>query len=228
MLRRSSPIFLLFFLFINLITAETSVDKSQTIAIFDFTGNGVSNEIVNTLTDRLRSEIMKFKKINVVERKRIDAIMQEQKIQMSGCVDECLIELGKLVGSSSIIVGSIGKVGSYYTINARKINATTSKVESAISFDSKYNIDRLLIEGMQEVSHKLIIGTSYTPMPINSISSINEISNKPAQSKIAKSENVDNELQNVVNIVFKGVAASIGCTFCVTLYLTARIILGSV
>ena len=33
------------------------------------------------------------------------------KIQLSGCADECLIEVGKILGSSSIIVGSIGKVG---------------------------------------------------------------------------------------------------------------------
>ena len=207
--------------------AETFIDSSQTIAIFDFTGNGVSNEIVNTLTDRLRSEIMKFEKINIVERKRLDAVMQEQKIQMSGCVDECLIKLGKLVGSSSIIVGSIGKVGSYYTINARKINATTSEVESAISFDSKYNIDRLLVEGMKEVSYQLIIGTSSSSLSLTSISSNNEVPNKPAKLKIARSKQLDNDLQNVANLMAKGVAAGIGCTFCITLYQLARIVLGS-
>ena len=123
------------------LSAQGDFNGSQTIAIFDFTGNGVSDDVVNTLTDRLRSEMMRFDNISVVERKRIDAVLEEQQIQLSGCADKCLIEVGKLVGSSSIIVGSIGKVGSYYTINARKINATTSKVENAISYDSKYNID---------------------------------------------------------------------------------------
>ena len=225
MMRR---IFTLIVLFINIISAETYINRPQTIAIFDFKGNGVSDEIVYTLTDRLRSEIMNFKKITVVERKRLDAVMQEQKIQMSGCVDECLIELGKLLGSSSIIVGSIGKVGSYYTINARKINATTSEVESAISFDSKNNIDRLLVEGIKEVSHQLIMGTNSSSMSIRSISSNNEVSNKPVQSKIAKTEQFDNDLQNVANLMVKGVAAGIGCTFCVTLSLIARIILGGI
>ncbi len=78
MMRR---IFTLIVLFINIISAETYINRPQTIAIFDFKGNGVSDEIVYTLTDRLRSEIMKFKKITVVERKRLDAVMQEQKIK---------------------------------------------------------------------------------------------------------------------------------------------------
>ena len=224
MMRRISTLIVLF---INIISAETYINRPQTIAIFDFKGNGVSDEIVYTLTDRLRSEIMNFKKITVVERKRLDAVMQEQKIQISGCVDECLIELGKLLGSSSIIVGSIGKVGSYYTINARKINATTSEVESAISFDSKNNIDRLLVEGMKEVSHQLIMGTSSSSIPIRLISSNNEVSNKTSTIKNSE-EQFDNDLQNVANLMVKGVAAGIGCTFCVTLSLIARIILGGI
>ena len=63
------------------------------------------------MTDRLRNELVQFDEIEIVERKRIDAVFQEQKIQLSGCADECLIEVGKILGSSSIIVGSIGKVG---------------------------------------------------------------------------------------------------------------------
>ena len=74
-------IFTLIVLFINIIRAEIYINRPQTIAIFDFTGNGVSDEIVYTLTDRLRSEIMNFKKITVVERKRLDALMQEQKFK---------------------------------------------------------------------------------------------------------------------------------------------------
>ena len=110
------------------------------------------------MTDRLRNELVQFDEIEIVERKRIDAVFQEQKIQISGCADECLIEVGKILGSSSIIVGSIGKVGNYFTINARKINATTAKVESAISYDSYSDIDQLLIKGMSEVAFKSVKG----------------------------------------------------------------------
>ena len=67
-----------------------------------------------------------------------------------------MIEVGKILGATSIVSGSIGKVGNYYTINARKINATTSKIEQAISYDSKYSIDDLLIDGMQEIAKELL------------------------------------------------------------------------
>ena len=113
--------------FNNYVYTKSSVNKKvERIAVFEFENNRLDKEIAKTLTDRLRNELVKFDEIEIVERKRIDAVFQEQKIQISGCVDECLIEVGKILGSSSIIVGSIGKVGNYFTINARKINATTA------------------------------------------------------------------------------------------------------
>ena len=142
----------------NVYTKSSINKKVERIAVFEFENNRLDKEIAKTLTDRLRNELVQFDEIEIVERKRIDAVFQEQKIQISGCVDECLIEVGKILGSSSIVVGSIGKVGNYFTINARKINATTAKVESAISYDSYSDIDQLLIRGMSEIAFKIAKG----------------------------------------------------------------------
>tara|TARA_B100002052_G_C15616640_1_gene477774 strand:+ start:81 stop:704 length:624 start_codon:yes stop_codon:yes gene_type:complete len=142
-------------LFSNLTALNT---KNETIAVFDFIGNDINSNTARTLSDRLRIELVKYNFINVLERSRIDAILEEQAIQMSGCVDECLVEVGKLLGATSIITGSIGKVGDYYTINARKINATTGKLENAFGYDSKLGIESLLVNGMNEVAYQIANG----------------------------------------------------------------------
>ena len=142
-------------LFSNLMAFST---KNETIAVFDFIGNDINSNTARTLSDRLRIELVKYNFINVLERSRIDAILEEQAIQMSGCVDECLVEVGKLLGATSIITGSIGKVGDYYTINARKINATTGKLENAFGYDSKLGIESLLVNGMNEVAYQIVYG----------------------------------------------------------------------
>ena len=77
---------------------------------------------------------------------------------MSGCVDECFVEIEKLLGATSIITGSISKVGDYYTINARKINATTGKLENAFGYDSKLGIKSLLVNDMNEVAYQIVYG----------------------------------------------------------------------
>ena len=156
MLRKIIAITLANILLFSNLTAFTI--KNETIAVFDFIGNDINNNTAHTLSDRLRIELVKYNFINVLERSRIDAILEEQAIQMSGCVDKCLVEVGKLLGATSIITGSIGKVGDYYTINARKINATTGKLENAFGYDSKLGIESLLVNGMNEVAYQIVYG----------------------------------------------------------------------
>ena len=156
MLRKIIAITLANILLFSNLTAFTI--KNETIAVFDFIGNDINSNTARTLSDRLRIELVKYNFINVLERNRIDAILEEQAIQMSGCVDECLVEVGKLLGATSIITGSIGKVGDYYTINARKINATTGKLENAFGYDSKLGIESLLVNGMNEVAYQIVHG----------------------------------------------------------------------
>ena len=156
MLRKIIAITLANILLFSNLTAFTT--KNETIAVFDFIGNDINSNTARTLSDRLRIELVKYNFINVLERNRIDAILEEQAIQMSGCVDECLVEVGKLLGATSIITGSIGKVGDYYTINARKINATTGKLENAFGYDSKLGIESLLVNGMNEVAYQIVYG----------------------------------------------------------------------
>ena len=46
-------------------------------------------------------------------------MLKEQGFQQSGCVSsECAVEAGKLLGVDQIVTGSIGKIGSYYTVSA--------------------------------------------------------------------------------------------------------------
>ena len=156
MLRKIIAITLANILLFSNLTAFTI--KNETIAVFDFIGNDINSNTARTLSDRLRIELVKYNFINVLESSRIDAILEEQAIQMSGCVDECLVEVGKLLGATSIITGSIGKVGDYYTINARKINATTGKLENAFGYDSKLGIESLLVNGMNEVAYQIVYG----------------------------------------------------------------------
>ena len=74
-------------LFIGLAWGQT------TIAVFDFENNGLKKYEVRQLSTRLESEVVKIGGFRVVERTKIDEILKEQKFQMSGCVDECLIEI---------------------------------------------------------------------------------------------------------------------------------------
>jgi len=129
--------------------------QSTTIAVFDLENNGLQDSEVRILTDRLQSELVKMGGYTVVERKKIEKVFEEQEFQMSGCVEECLIEIGMLLGAKQIVIGDVGKFGSTYTINARLVDATTGEIIRASDFDTDGSIEGLLKTGMQIIATEL-------------------------------------------------------------------------
>ena len=102
--------------------------QKTTIAVFDYENNGLENQRVRQLSTRLKSQLVKIGKHNVVERSEIDEILKEQKLQMSSCVKECLIDAGKMLGAKQIILGSVGKLGSLFTITVKLVDATSGEM----------------------------------------------------------------------------------------------------
>ena len=145
--------------------------QSTTIAVFDLENNGLKDSEVRIFSDRLQSELVKVGGYTVVERKKIEKVFEEQKFQMSGCVEECLIEIGMLLGAKEIVIGSAGRFGSTYTISARLVNATSGEMIRSSDFDSEGGIEQLLTEGMKEVALRLITGLNQEPKKIMGLSS---------------------------------------------------------
>ena len=79
-------------------------DSRPTVAILDFEGQGVDASEVQTLTERMRTEIGNTKAVRLIERKAVEKMMQEQGLQQSGCTsDECAAEVGQLLGVQFMI-----------------------------------------------------------------------------------------------------------------------------
>ena len=103
--------------------------QNTAIAVFDLDNNGLNKSDIRLLTGRLQSELVKIGGYTIVERKKINEILNEQKLTMSGMVDDKhLINIGKMVGAKLIVLGNIGKVASIYTISARLVDAETSEI----------------------------------------------------------------------------------------------------
>ena len=99
-------------------------------AVTEFEVKGISQSEASSLTDRLRSELFKFGTFQIIERGLMEEILSEQGFQQTGCVsDECVVEVGKLIGVQQIIGGSISKVGKIFcghTKGSKKVVRTGS------------------------------------------------------------------------------------------------------
>jgi hypothetical protein len=77
--------------------------------------------------------------------------------QQTGCTtNECIVEVGKLIGVEKIIGGSISQVGNIFSISSRIVNVETGEIENTGVFDHIGNIGQLLTEGMRIVAVDLI------------------------------------------------------------------------
>ncbi|UCH63894.1 MAG: DUF2380 domain-containing protein [Fidelibacterota bacterium] len=123
------------------------------IAVMDFDGRGISDIEASALTDRLRNELFRLGAFEVVERGLMENILTEQDFQLTGCTsNECLVEVGRLLGARQIVGGSISKVGGTFTVSARLVDVETGKVLGVSDFDLRGELDDMLTTGMQQVA----------------------------------------------------------------------------
>ncbi len=127
-----------------------------TVAILDFEGRGVSIQEVQTLSERMRTEIGNTNAVRLIERKAVNKIMEEQGLQQSGCTtDECASEVGQLLGVQYMISGAIGLMGKIYTIDAKMFSVETGEAVNTKSVSHDGDISGLLLE-MQILSWEIV------------------------------------------------------------------------
>ncbi|MDR0709702.1 MAG: CsgG/HfaB family protein [Spirochaetaceae bacterium] len=74
------------------------------------------------------------KKFKVVDRKSLDAIQAEQNFQYSGDVDDnSAVSIGKLLGASIVITGSISGSGSTRRLRAKALDVKTAEIVAMAS-----------------------------------------------------------------------------------------------
>jgi len=138
------------------ILLTTSLFAREYIAIIDFEGIGVSENEARALTQRLTSEIIALEVYQIVERSEMKRLLDEQKFQYSGCADiTCAVDIGKLIGAKYMVVGSVSKLGSAYSLDSRMISVETGESYISGKYSVQGGIEILLFEGMTSIAHQL-------------------------------------------------------------------------
>ena len=127
------------------------------LAVLDLEPVGLTETEAKVLTQRLTSKMIELSEYTVVERANIDKILKEQKFQHSGCTDsQCAVEIGQLLNADVSVIGTVSKFGSTYTMDCRIINVESGEALQSASYTHKGEIDDLVDEGINSISHKLL------------------------------------------------------------------------
>ncbi len=147
---------------IAVISALCSAQEPQQrphVAVFPLEGKSITATEASVLTDRLQSELQQLGKFRLIERNQIDAILEEQGMQLDECSSsECVVELGQLVNAEFIVTGSVGKVANVYTVSAKLINVETGDIERTATDDVIGDLGQVLMESMRAVAVDLTPG----------------------------------------------------------------------
>jgi hypothetical protein len=131
--------------------------QSRTIiAVADLTSGTIDQAALDLLTRRLSGKLHETDQFTIIERDKMDRILAEQGFQQGGCVaEECIVEMGQLLGASAIIVGSLGKLGTLHMFEARLIDVETGEVVATTSRECRCDLEEVAIRLVEEVAADL-------------------------------------------------------------------------
>lgn len=104
--------------------------SAQTVAVLGFESDDFClDSRTGTMSDLLSDELVRIDGITVVERKRIDRVLEEMDFQMSGWTDAKTVKAaGKMVNADCVITGSVSTLGSTLYVTARMVEVESVKV----------------------------------------------------------------------------------------------------
>jgi len=120
-----------------------STGDVPTVAVMDFTGlmlgdAGNSVAIGKAMSAMLVTEFSGREGLRVLERQNLQDLLTEQRLALSGRVDESsAIEIGKLLGVQYIFVGAVVSMGNQLRVDIRATDVETSEVVSVLKKNDK-------------------------------------------------------------------------------------------
>jgi TolB-like protein len=160
---------------------ESGMTNSQkrTIAVVEFVDlNGNVSNFGRFLAEELITRLYQ-KKFKVIERQLLNKVIAEQKLSLSGAVDQSTAQkLGRILGVDSIASGTITDLGDTLRVNARLVSTETGELFAVAS--TSISKDKTVIN---------LMNTAGTTSPANKMaesSSTSSTRNEPSPSPSVK------------------------------------------
>jgi len=106
------------------------------LAVIPFANNTGDDSLASvsvTLSRLISVRMASYKGYKVVERQRLEAIMGELKLGMTGAIDPATaLEVGKLLGANVLAFGSFSRLGGKAILSMRLVNVGTGEIIGGI------------------------------------------------------------------------------------------------
>jgi len=119
------------------VSAQAGGDDLPTVAVLDFTGlmigqSGNSAPLGKAVASMLTTELLSRPGIRVIERHQLQDMLTEQKLALSGRVDEgTAVEIGRMLGAQYMIYGQVTSIATQLRMDMRAVDVETSEILEA-------------------------------------------------------------------------------------------------
>ncbi|MDO8804113.1 MAG: FlgO family outer membrane protein [Elusimicrobiota bacterium] len=109
-------------------------DKKIAVAGFSYS-DGRDSRDGGVVAERITTELVKLKKIKIIERKEIEKVFEELKLQRSGAIDsDSVKDIGKMLGADWVVVGTLTELpDKQLELNARIVGVESGEIINATS-----------------------------------------------------------------------------------------------
>jgi formylglycine-generating enzyme len=137
-------------------TVGAAVPK-ELVAVLPFTAVGASPAEASASTDRMQEELLATGRFTIVDRSQIDAVMNEQALQQTGCTGtDCTVKVGRILGVKQLVSGKVTKLdNTHWLISSSMIDAESAETLRAVSISYEGAYFRLLSDGMPILAAKV-------------------------------------------------------------------------
>ena len=155
-------LFLVALLPLSVSAAGPASSKIPMVAVMPFTGRTLDSDALETIAATLATDLLNTGTFRVMERSQMASILKEQGFQQSGACDgsECAVEVGKLLSVDDMVVGTVGKVGGTYVMNARLVSVQTGEVLRSTSRTSRAEVDAIVTDLLPQLAQDLSVAKS--------------------------------------------------------------------
>lgn len=99
-----------------------------TLAVLPFEARGVAEPVAQLMADHLSTSLANVEHLTLVERLRVDALLQEFELQEQGFTEADGLQIGRMLNADYVVLGSVGALGEQYTFSARMLQVETGRV----------------------------------------------------------------------------------------------------
>lgn len=127
------------------------------ISIMDFEARaGVQTPEAQSVGDALASLLTQTARFNVVDRKQIQAVLQEQGFQAAQNPNAGLSQAAHVLSVRKFVTGSLGKLGDNYIFSVKLTDVETSGIDLSISRTYDDDLEDIMDEFLPSIVNEIV------------------------------------------------------------------------